>query len=45
VYGNARYSFTGEGILDQGSPEAGIHPQSESRSWRTMLEFLAEVLK
>jgi dienelactone hydrolase len=45
IYGNARHSFTGEGVLDLKSPEAGLHPQSESRSWRAILEFLAEVLK
>jgi dienelactone hydrolase len=45
IYGEARHSFTGEGILDHTSPEAGLHPQSESRSWRATLEFLAEVLK
>jgi dienelactone hydrolase len=45
IYGGARHSFTGEGVLDQNSPEAGLHPQSESRSWRATLEFLAEVLQ
>ena len=44
IYGGARHSFTGEGVLDQTSPEAGLHPQSEARAWRTTLEFLAEVL-
>jgi dienelactone hydrolase len=44
IYGDARHSFTGEGVLDQTSPEARLHPQSESRSWRATLEFLAEVL-
>jgi dienelactone hydrolase len=44
IYGGARHSFTGEGILDQEGPEAGLHPQSESRSWRKTVEFLAEVL-
>ena len=45
IYGNARHSFTGEGILDQTSPEAGLHLQSEVRSWRATLGFLAEVLR
>jgi dienelactone hydrolase len=45
VYGEARHSFTGEGVLNQGGPEAGLHPQSESRSWRATLDFLDEVLK
>ncbi|MGB2664324.1 MAG: dienelactone hydrolase family protein [Candidatus Acidiferrum sp.] len=44
IYGSARHSFTGEGVVDHPSPEAGLHPQSEARSWRVMLEFLAEVL-
>jgi dienelactone hydrolase len=44
IYGDARHSFTGEGILDQESPEAARHDQSESRSWRSTLEFLNEVL-
>jgi dienelactone hydrolase len=44
IYGDARHSFTGEGILDQDSSEAGLHPQSESRSWQTTLGLLAEVL-
>ena len=45
VYGDARHSFTGEGTLDKTSPEAGIHPQSEMRSWRATIEFLNEVLR
>lgn len=45
IYGGARHSFTGEGILDQTSPEAGLHPQAEARSWRTTLDFLVEVLQ
>jgi dienelactone hydrolase len=45
LYGNARHSFTGEGIFDQETAEAGIHPQSEVRSWRATREFLEEVLK
>jgi dienelactone hydrolase len=45
LYGGARHGFTGEGVLDGESSEAGLHPQSESRSWRATLEFLAEVLK
>jgi dienelactone hydrolase len=44
IYGAARHSFTGEGVLDQTRPEAGLHPQSEARSWRSTLEFLGEVL-
>jgi dienelactone hydrolase len=45
IYGGARHSFTGEGVLEQTSSEAGLHPQSEARSWRATLEFLAEALK
>jgi dienelactone hydrolase len=45
IYGGARHSFTGEGILSQHGPEAALHPQSDSRSWRATIEFLHEVLK
>jgi dienelactone hydrolase len=45
LYGGARHSFTGEGIADQETSEAGLHLQSESRSWRATLEFLEEVLR
>jgi len=45
IYGGALHSFTGEGVLDQTSPEAGLHPQSETRSWPATVEFLAEVLQ
>jgi dienelactone hydrolase len=44
VYGDARHSFTGEGVLDENRAEAGLHPQSEARSWRATVEFLKEVL-
>lgn len=45
MYGDARHSFTGEGVLDQNRTEAGLHPQSESRSWQATVEFLNEVLR
>jgi dienelactone hydrolase len=45
IYGEGRHSFTGEGIFDEPGPEAGQHSQAESRSWRTMVGFLGEVLK
>jgi dienelactone hydrolase len=45
IYGGARHSFTGEGVLGPVSPEAGIHPQAEKRSWRATVEFLKEVLR
>jgi dienelactone hydrolase len=44
IYGDARHSFTGEGVVNEASPEAGLHPQSEARSWRATVEFLREVL-
>jgi len=44
IYGDARHSFTGEGVLDQNRPEAGLHLQSELRSWRATVEFLHEIL-
>jgi dienelactone hydrolase len=43
LYGDAKHSFTGEGVA--GSPEAGLDPQSEDRSWRATIAFLDEVLK
>lgn len=45
IYGDARHSFTGEGVSGQSGPEAGLHLQSESRSWRATVEFLAEVFE
>jgi dienelactone hydrolase len=44
IYGGTRHSFTGEGIVDQTSPEAAFCPQSEARSWRATVEFLREAL-
>jgi dienelactone hydrolase len=44
IYGDARHSFTGEGVANEATPEAGLHPQSENRSWQTTLRFLKEVL-
>jgi dienelactone hydrolase len=44
MYGNAKHSFTGEGIIGKPGPEASLHPQSEQRSWRATLQFLHEVL-
>jgi dienelactone hydrolase len=43
-YGNAKHSFTGEGVAGKPSPEAGLHTQSEQRSWQATLQFLEEVL-
>jgi dienelactone hydrolase len=44
MYGDARHSFTGEGAANKATREAGLHPQSEDRSWQTTLRFLKEVL-
>jgi dienelactone hydrolase len=44
IYGDARHSFTGEGVANKSTPQAGLHPQSEDRSWQTTLRFLKEVL-
>src|SRR5580658_4897922 len=43
IYGDAKHSFTGEGAADDRTPEAGLHPQTEARSWQTTIEFLREV--
>ena len=43
VYGGARHSFTGEGVFGAATTEAGLHPQSDERSWIATLAFLAEV--
>lgn len=45
IYGDARHSFTGEGIAEDSTPEAGFHLQSEARSWAATVAFLHEVLK
>jgi dienelactone hydrolase len=44
TYGEARHSFTGEGVANGAGPEASPHLQSESRSWQATLRFLREVL-
>ena len=44
IYGDAKHSFTGEGVAGNRTPEAGLHPQTEVRSWQTTVEFLREVL-
>jgi dienelactone hydrolase len=43
TYGNAKHSFTGEGTIGKPRPEAGLHPQSEQRSWQATLQFLSEI--
>ena len=44
IYSDARHSFTGEGAVGDRTPEAGLHPQTEVRSWQTTVAFLLEVL-
>jgi dienelactone hydrolase len=45
IYGDAKHSFTGEGAVGDRTPEAGLHPQTEARSWQTSVDFLREVFK
>jgi dienelactone hydrolase len=45
IYSDAKHSFTGEGAVGDRTPEAGFHPQTESRSWEMTVEFLREVIK
>jgi dienelactone hydrolase len=44
IYSDAKHSFTGEGAIALMS-EAGLNPQAEARSWRSMLNFFEEVLQ
>lgn len=45
IYSDAKHSFTGERVVGGRTPEAGLHPQTEARSWQTTVEFLREVFK
>lgn len=45
IYSGAKHSFTGEGAVGNITPEAGLNPQAEARSWQTMLNFFEEVLQ
>ena len=45
IYSDAKHSFTGEGVASDRTPEAGLHPQTETRSWQTTVEFLREVFR
>ena len=45
IYSDAKHSFTGEGAVGDRTPESGLHPQTEARSWQTTVEFLREVFK
>ena len=44
IYGEAKHSFTGEGVTEDCIVGAGLHPQSEERSWGAITSFLNEVL-
>lgn len=44
IYSDAKHSFTGEGAMGDVTPEAGLNPQAEARSWQAMLNFFEEVL-
>ena len=44
IYSDAKHSFTGEGVVGDRTSEAGLHPQTDARSWQTTVEFLREVL-
>ncbi len=44
IYCNAKHSFTGEGAVGTATPEAGLNPQAEARSWQAMLNFFQEIL-
>jgi dienelactone hydrolase len=43
IYGGARHGFTGEGVVDENTPAAGLHSQSEVKSWQATIEFLRDV--
>ena len=45
IYSGAKHSFTGEGAFGNMTPEAGLNPQAEARSWQKMLNFFEEVLQ
>jgi dienelactone hydrolase len=45
TYGDARHSFTGEGIASTASSEAMFNLQSAERAWHATLAFLQEVLR
>ena len=43
IYSGAKHSFTGEGAIGASTPEAGLDPQADQRSWNAMLGFLDEI--
>ena len=45
IYAHAKHSFTGEGAAGDRTPEAGLHSQTDERSWQTAVEFLREVFE
>jgi len=45
IFSDAKHSFTGEGVVGTTTPGAGLHPQTEARSWQTTVDFLREALK
>lgn len=45
IYADAKHSFTGEAVAGNRTPEAGLHPQTDERSWQTTVEFLREVFE
>ena len=45
IYSDAKHSFTDEGVAGDRTPEAGLHPQTDARSWQTTVEFLREVFE
>jgi dienelactone hydrolase len=45
IFGDAKHGFSGEGAAGDRTSEAGLHPQTEARSWQTTIEFLREVFK
>ena len=44
-YGNAKHSFTNPGADTHGIPGLAYNEKADKRSWRTALDFLAEVTK
>jgi hypothetical protein len=44
IYSDAKHRITGEGVVGDRRPEAGLHPQTDARSWQTTVEFFREVL-
>ena len=44
-YGNAKHSFTNPGADKHGIPGLAYNEEADKRSWKTALDFLAEVTK